>query len=173
MRLFVCKREHPNPCQLETEQTIRSSVECNGLACTAEHRALALVAGVSGIRDLFAVPGLDDSVETLDNVARQLRHEPDEKGVLISTTEHLLSALIGCGIDNAVVELDNLELPILDGSAKPFVELIRNARTQAAPAAHLSANPQGAGITRGDKFIAAGGYVFGAVHDQFSSSADR
>ena len=40
-----------------------------------------------------------------------------KKGVLISTTEHLLSAFIGLGIDNAVVELDNLELPILDGSA--------------------------------------------------------
>ena len=35
-----------------------------------------------------------------------------KKGVLISTTEHLLSALIGCGIDNAIIELDNLELPI-------------------------------------------------------------
>jgi UDP-3-O-[3-hydroxymyristoyl] N-acetylglucosamine deacetylase len=48
-----------------------------------------------------------------------------KKGVLISTTEHLLSALIGLGIDNAIVELDNLELPILDGSAQPFVEMIQ------------------------------------------------
>jgi UDP-3-O-[3-hydroxymyristoyl] N-acetylglucosamine deacetylase len=53
-----------------------------------------------------------------------------KKGVLISTTEHLLSAFIGCGIDNAIVELDNLELPILDGSALPFVELIRKAGTR-------------------------------------------
>jgi len=44
------------------------------------------------------------------------------KGVLISTTEHLLSALIGIGIDNVIVELDNLELPILDGSALPYIE---------------------------------------------------
>ncbi len=48
-----------------------------------------------------------------------------KKGVLISTTEHLLSALVGTGIDNAIVELDNLEVPILDGSALPFVEAIR------------------------------------------------
>jgi len=47
-----------------------------------------------------------------------------KQGVLISTTEHLLSAFIGMGVDNAVVELDNLELPILDGSALPFVEMI-------------------------------------------------
>ena len=50
-----------------------------------------------------------------------------KKGVLISTTEHLLSAFIGVGIDNAIVELDNLELPILDGSARPFVEMIQKA----------------------------------------------
>jgi UDP-3-O-[3-hydroxymyristoyl] N-acetylglucosamine deacetylase len=50
-----------------------------------------------------------------------------KKGVLISTTEHLLSAFVGMGIDNAIVELDNLELPVLDGSAQPFVDLIRCA----------------------------------------------
>lgn len=46
------------------------------------------------------------------------------KGVLISTTEHLLSALAGLGVDNAVVELDNLEVPIMDGSAKPFAAMV-------------------------------------------------
>ncbi len=50
-----------------------------------------------------------------------------KKGVLISTTEHLLSALMACGVDNVYVELDNLEVPILDGSALPFVQLIRAA----------------------------------------------
>ncbi|HEV2491629.1 MAG TPA: UDP-3-O-acyl-N-acetylglucosamine deacetylase [Terriglobia bacterium] len=49
------------------------------------------------------------------------------KGVLISTTEHLLSALTACGVDNACVEIDNLEVPILDGSALPFVRLIQKA----------------------------------------------
>ena len=53
-----------------------------------------------------------------------------KKGVLISTTEHVLSAFIGIGIDNAVVELDNLELPILDGSARPFVEMIQQVGTR-------------------------------------------
>jgi UDP-3-O-[3-hydroxymyristoyl] N-acetylglucosamine deacetylase len=43
------------------------------------------------------------------------------KGVLISTTEHLLSALAALGVDNVVAEMDNLEVPILDGSASPFV----------------------------------------------------
>src|ERR1700753_2230846 len=49
------------------------------------------------------------------------------QGVLISTTEHLLSAFIGMGIDNVIVELDNLELPILDGSAKPYVDAFLEA----------------------------------------------
>src|SRR5205085_2024305 len=49
------------------------------------------------------------------------------KGIFISTTEHLLSVLYSMGIDNAYIELDNLELPILDGSGLPFVELLRLA----------------------------------------------
>ncbi|MDE3198880.1 MAG: UDP-3-O-acyl-N-acetylglucosamine deacetylase [Acidobacteriota bacterium] len=49
------------------------------------------------------------------------------QGVLISTTEHLLSTLYSFGIDNAYIEIDNLEVPILDGSSKAFIELIREA----------------------------------------------
>lgn len=49
------------------------------------------------------------------------------QGVLISTTEHLLSVLYSMGIDNAYIEIDNLEVPILDGSGLPFVELLHRA----------------------------------------------
>ena len=49
------------------------------------------------------------------------------QGVLISTTEHLLSVFYSMGIDNAYVEIDNLEVPILDGSGKPFVDLLHEA----------------------------------------------
>lgn len=49
------------------------------------------------------------------------------QGVLISTTEHLLSVFYSMGIDNAYVEISNLEVPILDGSGRPFVELIERA----------------------------------------------
>jgi UDP-3-O-[3-hydroxymyristoyl] N-acetylglucosamine deacetylase len=49
------------------------------------------------------------------------------QGVLISTTEHLLSTFYSMGIDNAYVDIDNLEVPILDGSALPFVELLQQA----------------------------------------------
>ncbi len=50
-----------------------------------------------------------------------------KKGVLISTTEHLLSALAAKGVDNVFVELDNLEVPIADGSAQPFVRMLAEA----------------------------------------------
>jgi UDP-3-O-[3-hydroxymyristoyl] N-acetylglucosamine deacetylase len=49
------------------------------------------------------------------------------QGVLISTTEHLLSVFYSMGIDNAYVDIDNLEVPILDGSGLPFVKLIEQA----------------------------------------------
>jgi UDP-3-O-[3-hydroxymyristoyl] N-acetylglucosamine deacetylase len=52
------------------------------------------------------------------------------QGVLISTTEHLLSVFYAMGIDNAHVEIDNLEVPILDGSGLPFVRLIEEAGVQ-------------------------------------------
>jgi len=48
-----------------------------------------------------------------------------KKGVLISTTEHLLSALAAAGVDNGFIDIDNLEVPILDGSALPFYRLIQ------------------------------------------------
>ncbi len=50
-----------------------------------------------------------------------------KKGVLLSTTEHLLAALYSCGVDNVYVELDALELPILDGSSQPFIEMLGQA----------------------------------------------
>lgn len=58
----------------------------------------------------------------------------NDRGVSASTVEHLLAALRACGVDNAVVELDGPEAPIVDGSAAPFVELIRQVGTEAQAA---------------------------------------
>ena len=49
------------------------------------------------------------------------------QGVLISTTEHLLSVFYSMGVDNAYVEIDNLEVPVLDGSGLPFVAMLQEA----------------------------------------------
>lgn len=77
-----------------------------------------------------------------------------KKGVFISTTEHLLSAFTGLGVDNAIVELDNLELPILDGSALPFVELIQKAgiRKQRRPRRYMKILRE-VEMREGNKFI--------------------
>ena len=48
-------------------------------------------------------------------------------GVLLSTTEHLLAAIYSCGIDNIYLDIDAIEVPILDGSAEPFMQMIDEA----------------------------------------------
>ena len=72
--------------------------------------------------DDFDIPATGRNVAKVSYATSLMR-----QGVLISTTEHLLSALTGLSIDNCIVELDNLELPILDGSALPYVRAIREA----------------------------------------------
>ena len=118
------------------EQTIASPLEFTGVGlhsgAPVTMRLLPAAAG-SGIvfrrtdLDNFEIPAIGRNVAKVSYATSLMR-----QGVLISTTEHLLSALIGMGVDNVIVELDNLELPILDGSALPYVEAFRESgiRTQ-------------------------------------------
>jgi UDP-3-O-[3-hydroxymyristoyl] N-acetylglucosamine deacetylase len=69
--------------------------------------------------DGYEIPATGRNVAKVSYATSLMR-----QGVLISTTEHLLSALIGLGVDNVIVEIDNLEVPILDGSSLPYVEAI-------------------------------------------------
>jgi UDP-3-O-[3-hydroxymyristoyl] N-acetylglucosamine deacetylase len=113
------------------ERTIRQPAECNGVGlhsgAPVRLRILPAPAGSGIVFRRIDLEGFD--VEAVSrNVARvSYATSLMKKGVLISTTEHLLSAFIGMGVDNAIVELDNLELPILDGSALPFIEMITAA----------------------------------------------
>jgi UDP-3-O-[3-hydroxymyristoyl] N-acetylglucosamine deacetylase len=50
-----------------------------------------------------------------------------KQGVLLSTTEHLLAAIYSCGIDNIYIDIDAIEVPILDGSAEPFMQMLDRA----------------------------------------------
>ena len=70
----------------------------------------------------FEIPANVESVAHCSYATTLMR-----TGVMLSTVEHLLSALRGCGIDNAYVEVDNLEVPIMDGSAEAFAEMIESA----------------------------------------------
>lgn len=80
-----------------------------------------------GIR--FKRSGCDDSMPAfMDRVVdTSLATTIADRGMVVSTTEHLLAALMGLGIDNAMIELDGPELPIMDGSAAPFVENLKKA----------------------------------------------
>lgn len=60
--------------------------------------------------------------ENVSNTARSTTLSMN--GVSVSTVEHILSALTGLGVDNAVIDIDNVEVPILDGSARPYVDAI-------------------------------------------------
>src|ERR1700719_3264171 len=50
-----------------------------------------------------------------------------KQGVLLSTTEHLLAAIYSCEIDNILIDIDSIEVPILDGSAEPFMQMLEHA----------------------------------------------
>jgi UDP-3-O-[3-hydroxymyristoyl] N-acetylglucosamine deacetylase len=110
------------------ERTIRSAVECRGVGLhSGAPVTLRILPANAGTGIVFRRVDLDGyEVEASSKNVAKVSYATSlmKKGVLISTTEHLLSAFIGMGVDNAVVELDNLELPILDGSALPFVEMI-------------------------------------------------
>lgn len=70
----------------------------------------------------FEIPATVESVAHCSYATTLMR-----TGVMLSTVEHLLSALRGCGVDNAYVEVDNLEVPIMDGSSEAFAEMIETA----------------------------------------------
>jgi UDP-3-O-[3-hydroxymyristoyl] N-acetylglucosamine deacetylase len=80
--------------------------------------------------DCFEIPATVEHVSHSSYATTLMR-----KGVTLSTVEHLLAALRGEGVDNCYVEVDNLEIPIMDGSAEAFTELIERAGVVEQPAA--------------------------------------
>ena len=73
--------------------------------------------------DLPSQPIVEALAERVSNTARSTTISQGDAAVV--TIEHIMSALTGMGVDNALIELDNQEIPILDGSARPYVEAIR------------------------------------------------
>ncbi len=113
------------------EQTIGSSIEFKGIGLhTGEHATMRILPAPPGKGIVFRRTDLDNFELRADvaSVARVAYATTlMNRGVWISTVEHLLSAFYGVGIDNAYVELDNFEVPILDGSALPYTEAIGQA----------------------------------------------
>ena len=75
--------------------------------------------------DLFGKPEIKPSSSSVTELVRSTTIS--NGNAKVHTIEHVLSALSGCGIDNAIIEINASEPPILDGSAKPYVELIKSA----------------------------------------------
>ena len=73
----------------------------------------------------YVYPSFTNVTNTLLNTTISNEH-----GVKVSTIEHLMGALFGLGIDNALVEINNEEVPILDGSAKEFIEILKSCELE-------------------------------------------
>lgn len=113
------------------QTTIRTPVETSGIGLhTAVPGRVRLIPAPAGTGIVFRRVDLDNfEIEAHGrNVARvSYATSLMKKGVLLSTTEHLLAAIYASGIDNIYIDIDAIEVPILDGSAQPFVEMLERA----------------------------------------------
>ena len=127
--------------ETRVQRTLKSSIDCSGVALhSGDPVSMTLHPAEVNTGVVFVradrktgerlIPATWDRVvdTTLCTVIG------NEHGATIGTIEHLMAALRGCGVDNVVVEVDGPEVPIMDGSAEPFVFLIECAGTVAQPA---------------------------------------
>ena len=152
------------------QQTLARPVSCSGIGL---HSGLPITMVIkpapanSGIRfirtDLgVEIPALMDRV-----VDTTLATTIGEGKAQVSTTEHLLAALMGLGIDNALIEVDGAEVPIMDGSAAPFVHLLRKIEIRP-----LESRRRMIKITRELAFSSGGSTVRLLPHDGFRVSCE-
>ncbi|MEE8429388.1 MAG: UDP-3-O-acyl-N-acetylglucosamine deacetylase [Gammaproteobacteria bacterium] len=121
------------------QRTLKNVIRATGVGLhTGEKIYLVLRPAAIDTGIIFRRVDLDEPVEikaSPENVGdTQLSTSLVKDGVRISTVEHLLSALAGLGIDNAYIDLSAPEVPIMDGSAGPFVFLIQSAGIEDQPA---------------------------------------
>mgnify|MGYP001204370240 FL=1 len=116
-----------------TQKTIKSEIAFNGIALHSGHDVRILIKPAepnSGIVfkrvDLKTNNLVYPNFMNVTNTSLNTTIE-NEFGAKVSTIEHLMGALFGLGIDNALIEINNEEVPILDGSAKLFIEKIISA----------------------------------------------
>jgi UDP-3-O-[3-hydroxymyristoyl] N-acetylglucosamine deacetylase len=139
------------------QRTLRRQVACAGIGLHSGHKVnltLKPAGAGTGIRFRRSDLGIEIPASVAHvgatNHATCLSHG----GAVVETVEHLLAAITCMGLDNAVVELDHREVPVMDGSSAPFVYLIQEAglRTLAAPRRYLKV-VRPITLSRGDKLI--------------------
>ncbi len=143
-----------------TQKTIKKSVSFSGIAL---HSGLDVNVCIKPAEPNFGIvfKRIDLEINNLvypnfNNVTNTSLNTTieNESGIKISTIEHLMGALFGLGIDNALIEIDNEEVPILDGSAKIFIEKILTAGIQVSdvPIKIIKINKE-VKYSDGDRFI--------------------
>lgn len=121
------------------QRTLAQPVSCVGIGLHSGKRVNLTMkpapvgAGITFVRT--DLPGRPEIAAAVENVAdTRLATTVGRNGTRVSTVEHLMAALAGMGIDNATVEVDAPEVPIMDGSAAPFVFLLKTVGTRVQPA---------------------------------------
>ena len=143
-----------------TQKTIKNDVSFNGVAL---HSGLNVNICIKPAKPNFGIVFKRVDFKTNNLVYPIFMHVTNtslnttienEFGVKVSTIEHLMGALFGLGIDNALIEIDNEEVPILDGSAKEFIEKIINTglTISEAPIKIIKINKE-IKYTDGERFI--------------------
>ena len=143
-----------------TQKTIKNNVSFNGVAL---HSGLNVNICIKPAAPNFGIVFKRVDYKTNNLVYPNFMHVTNtslnttienEFGVKVSTIEHLMGALFGLGIDNALIEIDNEEVPILDGSAKDFIVKIKNTGVTIsdAPIKIIKINKE-IKFTDGDRFI--------------------
>ena len=161
---------------MSAQRTLKRPTSCAGIGLHSGRKvtlSLKPAAAGSGIRfrrsDLggLEVPAAVNHVGPINYATALMRD-----AVRVDTVEHLLAALVSLGIDNVVVELNSPEVPIMDGSAAPWVYLIQEAGVRAldAPRRYLKVQ-RPMSLTRGDKRIAL--YPSDHFKDTYSIAFDH
>jgi len=144
---------------MDAQRTIRRQISCVGIGLHSGNKVtltLKPAAAGSGIRFRRTDLGGHEVPATVHHLAGiQLATGLSNAVASVETVEHLMAALVAAGVDNVVIELNSPEVPIMDGSAAPFLYLIHEAGVKrlAAPRKYLKI-VRPIAISRGDKRIA-------------------
>jgi UDP-3-O-[3-hydroxymyristoyl] N-acetylglucosamine deacetylase len=144
---------------MDAQRTLRRQISCVGIGLHSGNKVNLTLRPAPpdyGIRFRRTDLGDYEVQATVRNLAGiQLATGLARNEVSVETVEHLLAALVSIGIDNVIVELNSPEVPIMDGSASPFIYLIHEAGVKALPARRKYLKiVRPIAISRGDKRIA-------------------
>ena len=143
---------------MDAQRTLRRQISCAGIGLHSGNKVtltLKPAAADTGIRFRRTDVGVEIPATVQHVTSLQYATVLGKDGATVETVEHLLAALVSSGIDNVVVELNQNEVPIMDGSAAPFLYLVQEAGIKRLSAArkHLKIL-RPVQITDGDKRIA-------------------